>query len=129
MLPTCPSATTSKQTTSTDDRRFLPRSSICSPNWGWAQSEGHFNKKNLHTSRIRVKNVYLVSDQNVILRYKISSLLPSTKKIAQFFWGATKPTVIMTASKSVTRLFQTKAISQPLRNFGLHSTLCCNSFL
>ena len=38
------------------------------------------------------------------------------KEFGHVFWGATKPVIIMTDSKSVTRFFQTKMIPPPLRN-------------
>ena len=38
------------------------------------------------------------------------------KEFGQIFWGATKPVIIMTDTKSVTRFFQTKMISPPLWN-------------
>ena len=34
----------------------------------------------------------------------------------KYFWGAAKPVIIMTDSKSVTRFFQTKTIPPPLWN-------------
>ena len=36
------------------------------------------------------------------------------KEFGHFFWGATKPVIIMTDGKSVTRFFQTKMIPLPL---------------
>ena len=45
------------------------------------------------------------------------------KEFGHVFWGATKPVIIMTDSKSVTRFFQTKMIPPPLSNacdFVLH---------
>ena len=38
------------------------------------------------------------------------------KEFGHVFWGATKPVIIMTDSKSITRFFQTKKIPPPLRN-------------
>ena len=38
------------------------------------------------------------------------------KEFGHIFWGATKPVIIMTDSKSVTRFFETKMIPPPLRN-------------
>ena len=38
------------------------------------------------------------------------------KEFVHIFWGATKPEIIMTDSKSVTRFFQTKMIPPPLWN-------------
>ena len=38
------------------------------------------------------------------------------KEFAHIFWGATKPVIIKTDSKSVTRFFQTKLIPPPLWN-------------
>ena len=38
------------------------------------------------------------------------------KEFGHVFWGATKPVVIMTDSKSVNRFFQTKMIPPPLWN-------------
>ena len=38
------------------------------------------------------------------------------KEFGRIFWGATKPVIIMTDSKSVTRFFQTKMIPPPLWN-------------
>ena len=38
------------------------------------------------------------------------------KEFGHKFWGATKPVIIMTDSKSVTRFFQTKMIPPPLWN-------------
>ena len=38
------------------------------------------------------------------------------KEFRHMFWGATKPVIIMTDSKSVTRFFQTKMIPPPLWN-------------
>ena len=38
------------------------------------------------------------------------------KEFGHIFWGATKPVIIMTDSKAVTRFFQTKMIPQPLWN-------------
>ena len=38
------------------------------------------------------------------------------KEFGHIFWGATKPVIIMTDSKSVTRFFQTKMIFPPLWN-------------
>ena len=45
------------------------------------------------------------------------------EEIGLIFWGATKPVIIMTDSKSVNKFFQTKTIPQPLWNacdFVLH---------
>ena len=38
------------------------------------------------------------------------------KELEHIIWGATKPVIIMTDSKSVTRFFQTKMIPPPLWN-------------
>ena len=38
------------------------------------------------------------------------------KEFGHLFWGAIKPVIIMTDSKSVTRFFQTKLIPPPLWN-------------
>ena len=38
------------------------------------------------------------------------------KKFGHIFWGATKPVIIMTDGKPVTRFFQTKMIPPPLWN-------------
>ena len=38
------------------------------------------------------------------------------KEFGHIFWGATKPVIIMTDSKSVTRFFQTNMIPPPLWN-------------
>ena len=38
------------------------------------------------------------------------------KEFGHIFWGATKPVIVMTDSKSVTRFFQTKMIPPPLWN-------------
>ena len=38
------------------------------------------------------------------------------KEFGHLFWGATKPVIIVTDSKSVTRFFQTKMIPPPLWN-------------
>ena len=38
------------------------------------------------------------------------------KEFGDIFWGATKPVIIMTDSKSVTRFFQTKMIPPPVWN-------------
>ena len=38
------------------------------------------------------------------------------KEFGHVFWGATKPVIIMTHSKSVIRFFQTKMIPPPLWN-------------
>ena len=38
------------------------------------------------------------------------------KEFGHIFWGTTKPVIIMTDSKSVTRFFQTKMIPPPLWN-------------
>ena len=38
------------------------------------------------------------------------------KEFGHIFWGATKPVIIMTDSKSVTRFFQTKMVPPPLWN-------------
>ena len=46
------------------------------------------------------------------------------KDFGHVFWDATKPMIIMTDSKSVTRFFQTKLIPHP---YGMHVTLYCNS--
>ena len=40
----------------------------------------------------------------------------ASKEFGLLFWGATKPVIIMTDSKSVTRFFQTKMIPPPLWN-------------
>ena len=48
------------------------------------------------------------------------------KEFGHILWGATKRVIIMTDSESVTRLFQTKMISPPLRNAAI---LYCNSTL
>ena len=48
------------------------------------------------------------------------------KEVGHIFWGATKPVIIMTDSKSVTRFFQTKMIPPP---HGTPAFLYCNSTL
>ena len=40
----------------------------------------------------------------------------AVKEFGHIFWGATKPVIILTDSKSVTRFFQTKMIPPPLWN-------------
>ena len=47
---------------------------------------------------------------------EISAIYMAFKEFGQIFWGATKPVIIMTDSKSVTRFFQTKVIPTPLWN-------------
>ena len=44
-------------------------------------------------------------------------------EFGHIFWGATKPVIIMTDSKVVTRFFQTKMILHP---YGMHVTLFYN---
>ena len=48
---------------------------------------------------------------------EISTIYMAFKEFGHLFWGATKPVIIMTDSKSVTRFFQTKMISPPLCHF------------
>ena len=53
------------------------------------------------------------------------------KEFGHIFWGATKPVIIMTDSKSVTRFFQTKMILPPLWNacdFVLQFNLLLHTF-
>ena len=47
---------------------------------------------------------------------KFLDIYMAFKEFGQIFWGATKPVIIMTDSKSVTRFFQTKIIAPPLWN-------------
>ena len=44
----------------------------------------------------------------------VLAIYMAIKEFGQMFWGATKPVIIITDSKSVTRLFQTKMIPPPL---------------
>ena len=45
---------------------------------------------------------------------KFSAKYMALKEFGYMFWGATKPVIIMTDSKSVTRFFHRKKIPQPL---------------
>ena len=47
---------------------------------------------------------------------EFSAIYMAFKEFGQIFWGTTKPVIIMTDSKSVTRFFQTKMIPPPLWN-------------
>ena len=47
---------------------------------------------------------------------EIQAIFMAFKEIGHVIWGATKPVIIMTDSKSVTRFFQTKMIPPPLWN-------------
>ena len=47
---------------------------------------------------------------------EFSAIYMAFKEFGHIFWGATKPVIIMTDSKSVTRFFQTKMIPPPLWN-------------
>ena len=47
---------------------------------------------------------------------KLLAIYMASKEFGHLFWGATKPVIIMTDSKSVTRFFQTKMIPPPLWN-------------
>ena len=47
---------------------------------------------------------------------EILAIYMAFKKFGHIFWGATKPVIIMTDSKLVTRFFQTKLIPPPLWN-------------
>ena len=47
---------------------------------------------------------------------EILSIYMAFREFGHIFWGATKPVIIMTDSKSVTRFFQTKMIPPPLWN-------------
>ena len=47
---------------------------------------------------------------------EILDIFMAFKEIGHLFWGATRPVIIMTDSKSVTRFFQTKMIPPPLWN-------------
>ena len=47
---------------------------------------------------------------------EFSAIYMAFKQLGHIFWGATKPVIIMTDSKSVTRFFQTKMIPPPLWN-------------
>ena len=47
---------------------------------------------------------------------EILAIYSAFKQFGHIFWGATKPVIIVTDSKSVTRFFQTKMIPPPLRN-------------
>ena len=54
---------------------------------------------------------------------KFLAIYMAFKDFGHIYWGATKPVIIMTDSKSVTRCFQTKMIPPPLWNtcdFVLH---------
>ena len=105
-----------KQTISAKDRRCPPSSRICSPHQWRSQPKVHINEKNLSTSRIRVENTYPVPYQNINIRQRNFSYLLSTKRSWTHLLGANKPTIIMTDSKSVTKLFQTKMILPQLWN-------------
>ena len=45
---------------------------------------------------------------------ELPAIYMAFKELGLIFWGATRPVVIMTDSKSVTRFFQTKMIPPPL---------------
>ena len=47
---------------------------------------------------------------------EILAIYMAFKEFGHIFWDATKPVIIMTDSKSVTRFYQTKMIPPPLRN-------------
>ena len=47
---------------------------------------------------------------------EVLAIFLAFKQFGHIFWGATKPVIIMTVSKSVTRFFQTKMIPPPLWN-------------
>ena len=55
---------------------------------------------------------------------EFSAIYMAFKEFGHTFWGATKPVIMLTDSKSVTRFFQTKMILHP---YGMHVTLYCNS--
>ena len=54
--------------------------------------------------------------KNSIYSKEFSALYMAFKEFGHIFWGGTKPVIIMTDSKSVTRFFQTKTIPPPLWN-------------
>ena len=47
-------------------------------------------------------------------------------EFAHILWEATKPTIVFTDNKSVTRFFQT---NQSHQHYGMHVIMCCNSTL
>ena len=57
---------------------------------------------------------------------EVLTIYMAFKEFGHIFWGAAKPVIIMTDSKSVTRFFQTKIIAPPLWNPAI---LYCNLFL
>ena len=46
--------------------------------------------------------------------------------LLEFLWEASKPTIVLTDNKSVTRFFQTKTFHHPC---GTHVIMCCSSTL
>ena len=76
----------------------------------------HLNENDWRTTCIQVENIYTVPGQNVNLRRKIRASYLARKELGHIFWGATKPTIILTDNKSVTRFLQTKMMPPPLWN-------------
>ena len=62
-------------------------------------------------------NTYTASQIKISIYVKeISAIYLAFKEFGHIFWGATKPVIIMTDSKSVTKFFQTKVIPPSLWN-------------
>ena len=76
----------------------------------------HFNTQNLRSYSLWLKNILTIPNQNVDLQKRNSSHLHGLQRIWTKIFGAIKPVIIMTDSKSVTRFFQTKMIRPPLWN-------------
>ena len=54
---------------------------------------------------------------------KILAISMAFLEFAHILWEATRSTIVLTDNKTVTRLFQTKAIPQ---QSGMHVNMCCN---
>ena len=65
---------------------------------------------------VRIKNLLRSATKNVLIREKIMAIYMAFLEIAQPLWQATIPTTDLTDNKSVTRIFQPKAIPPALWN-------------
>ena len=87
---------------------------LCSVNRRRPEPKVHFSTQNLSSYSLWLKNILTISNQNFNLRKRIFSHLLAFIECGNIFWGSTKPVIIMTDSKSITRFFQTKMIPPPL---------------
>ena len=123
-MPTHIETTHSGETTSPIDRCRLQERRLHPHDWRQSRPKNPIKEIDLRVRWVSVENFVPRTIKDVELLERILAIYMAFFEFPHILWEATKPTIVLTDNKSVTRFFQTRATPPSLWNacdYVLHS--------